>query len=37
MAKLSKRTRAIREKIEPGKIYAAEEAFAGRNAPQDGG
>jgi len=28
MAKLSKRARAIAEKIEPGKAYAAEEAFA---------
>jgi len=28
MAKLSKRARAIREKLEPGKLYAAEEAFA---------
>jgi large subunit ribosomal protein L1 len=28
MAKLSKRTRAIREKIETGKSYPAEEAFA---------
>jgi len=28
MAKLSKRARAIREKIEPGKIYPAEEAFS---------
>ena len=28
MAKMSKRTRAIREKVEPGKQYAVEEAFA---------
>lgn len=28
MAKLSKRARTIREKIEPGKLYGAEEAFA---------
>ena len=28
MAKMSKRARAIREKLEPGKLYAAEEAFA---------
>ena len=28
MAKLSKRARAIREKVEPGKQYAVEEAFA---------
>jgi large subunit ribosomal protein L1 len=28
MAKLSKRARAIREKIESGKLYAAEDAFA---------
>jgi len=28
MAKLSKRARAIREKLEPGKIYPAEEAFS---------
>jgi len=28
MAKLSKRQKAIAEKIEPGKLYAAEEAFA---------
>ena len=28
MAKLSKRARAIREKLEPGKLYTAEEAFA---------
>jgi len=28
MAKLSKRERAIREKLTPGKLYAAEEAFA---------
>jgi large subunit ribosomal protein L1 len=28
MAKLSKRARAIAEKVEPGKMYAAEEAFA---------
>ena len=28
MAKLSKRVRAINEKIEPGKIYQAEEAFS---------
>jgi large subunit ribosomal protein L1 len=28
MAKLSKRVRAIREKIESGKLYAAEDAFA---------
>jgi len=27
MAKLSKRARAIREKLEPGKLYPAEEAF----------
>lgn len=28
MAKLSKRARAIAEKVEPGKLYAAEEAFS---------
>jgi large subunit ribosomal protein L1 len=28
MARLSKRTRAIREKVETGKLYGAEEAFA---------
>ena len=28
MAKLSKRARAIAEKVEPGKMYAAEEAFS---------
>jgi large subunit ribosomal protein L1 len=28
MAKLTKRAKAIREQLEPGKIYAAEEAFA---------
>jgi large subunit ribosomal protein L1 len=28
MAKLSKRAKVIREKLQPGKIYAAEEAFA---------
>jgi large subunit ribosomal protein L1 len=28
MAKLSKRTRALREKVEPGKQYAVDEAFA---------
>ena len=28
MAKTTKRTRAIAEKLEPGKLYAAEEAFA---------
>ncbi len=28
MAKLSKRMRAIREKIEPGKLYSVDEAFA---------
>lgn len=28
MAKLSKRARAAREKLEPGKLYTAEEAFA---------
>jgi large subunit ribosomal protein L1 len=28
MAKLTKRVRAIREKLEPGKLYPAEEAFA---------
>ena len=28
MAKLSKRTRAMREKLEAGKLYSAEEAFA---------
>ncbi|NKN32168.1 50S ribosomal protein L1 [Marichromatium bheemlicum] len=28
MAKLTKRTRAIRERVEPGKLYAPEEAFA---------
>lgn len=28
MAKLSKRTRAIREKLEPGKLYPVEEAFS---------
>ena len=28
MAKLSKRARAIREKIEPGKAYPVEEAVA---------
>jgi len=28
MAKLSKRQKAIAEKVEPGKLYAAEEAFA---------
>ena len=28
MAKLNKRTRAIREKVEVGKLYVAEEAFA---------
>ncbi len=28
MAKLSKRQQAIREKLQPGKIYSAEEAFA---------
>lgn len=27
MAKLSKRAKAIREKVEAGKLYAAEEAF----------
>jgi len=27
VAKLSKRRRAINEKVEPGKIYQAEEAF----------
>lgn len=28
MAKLSKRAKAIKEKLEPGKVYAAEEAFS---------
>ncbi len=28
MTKLSKRAKAIREKVEPGKLYAAEEAFS---------
>jgi large subunit ribosomal protein L1 len=28
MAKLTKRAKAIREQLEPGKVYAAEEAFA---------